>query len=225
MEGVDDREMAQKCHLADEIFPLSWGIRTLKRPWTFMFLLILPVFLVMATGNRAGADIYRYVDERGVVNFTDNPGNAGYEVYLRDGVSRPLPAIGYYPYRDEVQNASTVYKIEESLIRAVMEVESDYNRFAVSSTGARGLMQLMPATMRYLGVRNPYDPRQNIMGGTRYLKGLMGRFSGNLSLALAAYNAGAGNVVKYGRIPPFPQTRRYVMKVMARYRTYSGISE
>ncbi len=190
-----------------------------------MFLLILPVFLVMATGNRAGADIYRYVDERGVVNFTDNPGNAGYEVYLRDGVSRPLPAIGYYPYRDEVQNASTVYKIEESLIRAVMEVESDYNRFAVSSTGARGLMQLMPATMRYLGVRNPYDPRQNIMGGTRYLKGLMGRFSGNLSLALAAYNAGAGNVVKYGRIPPFPQTRRYVMKVMARYRTYSGISE
>ncbi|NOY85713.1 MAG: lytic transglycosylase domain-containing protein [Deltaproteobacteria bacterium] len=179
----------------------------------------------MATGNRAGADIYRYVDERGVVNFTDNPGNAGYEVYLRDGVSRPLLAIGYYPYRDEVQNASTVYKIEESLIRAVMEVESDYNRFAVSSTGARGLMQLMPATMRYLGVRNPYDPRQNIMGGTRYLKSLMGRFSGNLSLALAAYNAGAGNVVKYGRIPPFPQTRRYVTKVMARYRTYSGISE
>ncbi|HDL53725.1 MAG TPA: DUF4124 domain-containing protein [Proteobacteria bacterium] len=195
---------------------------------TVILVLVLPVFLVVVTENQAGADIYRYVDKKGVVNFTDSPGNAGrsgYEVYLREDVSRPLRAIGYYPYRDEVRNASSLYKIDEPLLRAVMEVESDYNRFAISSTGARGLMQLMPDTMRYLGVRNPYDPKQSIMAGARYLKGLMGRFSGNISLALAAYNAGAGNVVKYGQIPPFPQTQRYVMKVMTRYRTYSGIIE
>ena len=228
LEGKIGHEIAEKCHPAGEKVPFSWGIPVLKKLGSAVLLLILPIFAVVASENPAGADIYRSVDEMGVVTFTDNPGASGqgeFNIYLRESGSVSRLTMGYYPYRAEVQNASAIYRIEEPLLRAVMEVESDYNRFAVSRTGARGLMQLMPDTMRFLGVRNPFDPRQNIMGGAKYLKGLIGRFSGNLSLALAAYNAGAGNVVKYGQVPPFPQTKRYVMKVMTRYRTYSGTIE
>jgi soluble lytic murein transglycosylase-like protein len=123
-----------------------------------------------------------------------------------------------------VREACSIYNLEEPLLRAVMEVESDYNRYAVSSAGARGLMQLMPETMVYVGVGNPWDPKQNIMGGAKYLKELIKRFSGDLPLALAAYNAGPNAVIKYGKVPPYPQTERYVMKVMDRYYRYTGFN-
>ncbi len=169
------------------------------------------------------ADIYRYMDERGVVSFTDNPKHSGYRIYLRES-STGLGQVQmkYYPYRTVVRKACLIYNLEEPLLRAVIEVESDYNKYAVSSAGARGLMQLMPATIQYMGVGNPWDPKQNIMGGAKYLKGLMKRFSGDLPLALAAYNAGPNAVIKYGKIPPYPQTERYVMKVMDRYYRYAG---
>jgi soluble lytic murein transglycosylase-like protein len=112
--------------------------------------------------------------------------------------------------------------MDEALIRAVMEAESDYKRYAVSGAGARGLMQLMPGTAAILGVRNTWDPRQNIQAGTRHLKTLLKRFSGNLELTLAAYNAGANAVVQHGSIPPYPQTQHYVKKVMRLYRGYAG---
>ncbi len=171
----------------------------------------------------AEADIYRFVDNNGIVYFTDYPKHDGFKMHIREGTDRGLvTSRGYYPYREVVRKASTLYEVEEPLLRAVIEIESDYNRYAVSRAGARGLMQLMPETMQHLGVRNPWDPVQNINAGTRYLKKLMKRFSGDLSLALAAYNAGSTSVIKYGSIPPFPQTERYVKKVLERYQAYSG---
>ncbi|UCF89678.1 MAG: transglycosylase SLT domain-containing protein [bacterium] len=179
------------------------------------FMLLLPA--------AALGDIYRYVDENGVIVFTDNPTHLGYELHVRErGSFRLASASGYYPYRDLVIEACSIYSMDEALIRAVMEVESDYNRFAVSSAGARGLMQLMPETALQLGVKNIWDPRQNIHAGTAYLKRFISRFSGNMELALAAYNAGPNAVIQHGQIPPYPQTRNYVRKVIQLYRGYSG---
>lgn len=183
--------------------------------------LILFLFLLPAS---AAGDIYRYVDEKGVTVFTDRPVHAGYKVHVRERGSFRLASLsGYYPYRDVVIEACSIYSMDEALIRAVMEVESDYNRFAISSAGARGLMQLMPETALHLGVRNVWDPRQNIHAGTAYLKRFIKRFSGNMELALAAYNAGPNAVAYYGRVPPYPQTVNYVRKVMLLYRDYSGL--
>jgi soluble lytic murein transglycosylase len=171
----------------------------------------------------AAADVYRYVDERGVVVFSDTPRHEGYKVHLRERSEGPrMTGIpGYYPYRQVVEEASRMYGVDNALVRAVVETESDYNRFAISSAGARGLMQLMPATMNRLSVRNPWDPEQNVQAGTRYLKGLLERFSGDTRLALAAYNAGPNAVLRYGAIPPYPETQRYVRKVMRLYVAYS----
>jgi hypothetical protein len=172
----------------------------------------------------AAADIYRYVDERGTTIFTDTPRHSGYEIHLREKVSyRTLSGTaGYYPYRDIVVRACAIYEVDEALVRAVIEVESDYNRYAFSQAGARGLMQLMPETISHLGVRNPWDPEQNVQAGTRYLRNLLVKFPGSVEMALAAYNAGLTNVLRYGAIPPFPQTVDYVKKVMNRYRELSG---
>lgn len=185
------------------------------------FSIILCLFLLPAV---AVGDIYRFVNENGVTVFTDSPTHSGYKVHVREkGSFRLASAGGYYPYRNVVVEACSIYRMDEALIRAVMEVESDYNRFAISSAGARGLMQLMPQTAKQLGVRNVWDPRQNVHAGTAYLKRFIGRFSGNMELALAAYNAGPNAVIAYGQIPPYPQTVNYVRKVMRLYRDYSGL--
>lgn len=186
----------------------------------FTLSLILCLFLLPAV---AAGDIYRYVNENGVTVFTDNPVHSGYKIHVRErGSFRLASASGYYPYRSVVIEASTIYSMDEALIRAVMEVESDYNRFAISGAGARGLMQLMPRTALQLGVKNVWDPRQNIHAGTAYLNRFIRQFSGNMELALAAYNAGPNAVLEYGQIPPYPQTVNYVRKVMRLYRGYSG---
>lgn len=108
--------------------------------------------------------------------------------------------------------------LDPGLVRAVIRVESDFDARAVSSKGARGLMQLMPATARQLGVDNAFDAEQNVRGGTMYLRQMIDRFGGNLELGLASYNAGAGAVDRYGGVPPFEETTRYVRKVMQEYR-------
>jgi soluble lytic murein transglycosylase-like protein len=119
------------------------------------------------------------------------------------------------------QNAAT-WQVDPALIKAVIANESGFNANATSKVGAQGLMQLMPATAAGLGVRDAYDPAQNVAGGARYLRGLLDRFNGDKRLAIAAYNAGPGAVEKYGDVPPYAETRSYVQNVLASYDTYSS---
>lgn len=117
-------------------------------------------------------------------------------------------------YSREIAEASARYAVPERLIWAVIRVESGFDRHAVSRKGARGLMQLMPGTAARLGVRDPFDPRQNIQGGTRHLRAMMERFGHDLPLAVAAYNAGEKPVAEYGGVPPYRETRDYVSQVL-----------
>ena len=116
-------------------------------------------------------------------------------------------------YNDIVEEAAKEYDLDANLIHAVMQAESAFHPYAVSRAGAEGLMQLMPELSDEIGVNNAFDPRENIMGGARYLKRLLDYHNGNIDLALASYNAGPGNVERYGGVPPFRETRRYVKTI------------
>jgi transglycosylase-like protein with SLT domain len=124
---------------------------------------------------------------------------------------RPLPAT--IAYNDAIAEAADLYRLDPNLIRAIIRAESAFNPFAVSRAGALGLMQLMPAVAEELNVLDPFDPRQNIFGGARYLRWLLDRNDGNLNLAVASYNAGPGAVDRFNGIPPYRETRNYVKKV------------
>lgn len=188
--------------------------------------------LLWALCGQAQADVYAFVDAAGTTHFSDNPSDARYQLVLRvapdtdaqtlDGnaskLSQAASATTPHAYAQEVADAAQSSQVEAALLHAVIAVESNYNPRAVSRKGAQGLMQLMPATARAMGVRDPLNAMQNIRGGAQYLRLLLDRFANNKSLALAAYNAGAGAVLAYGgQIPPFAETRSYVPAVLLRY--------
>ena len=182
----------------------------------------LPIALILLAVSplHAHAQIYAWRDANGTLVLSDRKLEAGATAYAVPGAptyrsTRPAaPQAASLRYESFVLEHATRQSLRPELVRAVIQVESGYNAFATSPKGAMGLMQLMPQTARELGVRNAYDPEDNIRGGTRYLRLLLDKYSGNEELALAAYNAGSGAVDKYGRqIPPYRETRDYVRKV------------
>ena len=122
-----------------------------------------------------------------------------------------IPA--YLAYDDLIDEAAEVHGVDPDLIHAVIQTESEFNPLAESASGAQGLMQLMPALQKELGVMNPFNPRENIMAGTEYLKRLLRHHKGDIAITLASYNAGPGNVLKYKGVPPFKETRAYIRKI------------
>jgi hypothetical protein len=189
-----------------------------------MVRIVLIAFLVLfSAAATSWADIYRYVDENGVVCYTDAPLNKKAEKVLKTEPSvlqsdrRASASAGSRDYQSIVADKASKYEIDPSLLHAVIKTESNGNRWAVSRKGAMGLMQLMPTTASDLAVRNPFDPEENIDGGTRYLKYLIDRFNGDLTLALAAYNAGPKAVEKKGAVPQITETKQYVKKVLSLY--------
>jgi soluble lytic murein transglycosylase len=178
------------------------------------------LYIIIAMATPLYADIYVYADKQGVLHFTNVPTSSkssDYKVYIKETPNRPLESNITNLYDHVISEASHTHGVSFSLLKALIKTESDFNPRAVSSAGARGLMQLMPENIKTLKIKNPFDPRENIMGGTQYLKQLIDRFNGKLPLALAAYNAGPGVVEKYQRIPPFKETENFVKQVMKYY--------
>jgi hypothetical protein len=185
------------------------------------FLAAVVATAAVVTAVPANAEVYRLKAPDGTVHFTNAPTDPQYRRMGAPSGSEAgwlrLPKGDTRPYMSEITEASNRYGIPERLVTAVIRAESGFNPRAVSRKGAQGLMQLMPATASTLGVRNSFDPRENIHGGVRHLRGLIDRFPGNLPFAIAAYNAGEKAVLAYGGIPPYPETQDYVGKVMRFY--------
>ncbi|MBM4123538.1 MAG: lytic transglycosylase domain-containing protein [Nitrospira sp.] len=168
----------------------------------------------------ASGDLYRYVDRQGTIHFTDAPTDPRFKKVAPESPALRLKVMPLRDLEGTIARHSRRHRLDPALIRAVIKAESDFDPAAVSRAGAVGLMQLMPTTALRLNVRDAYDAEDNIGGGTRYLRYLLDRFEGNLTLALAAYNAGEHVVDRYHAVPPIDETRRYVAKVLRFYRTY-----
>ncbi len=162
-----------------------------------------------------------YIDSHGVLHFTNAPTTSQYKLYIKE---RPKPSEATKTYDPIIKEASIRYGLAFSLIKAMIRVESNFNSKAVSRKGALGLMQVMPNNLKSLDIGDPFDPKQNIMGGARYFKAMVDRFNGKLPLALAAYNAGPNMVERYKDIPPIEETRNYVKKVMEFFYLYRNSS-
>lgn len=161
----------------------------------------------------------------GVIELSSSPrAGGGLPKAQRAAIVMPTAgsAVRATRFDDYIREASRLYRIPEALIRAVIKVESNFDPRAVSPANARGLMQMIPATAERMMVSDIFDPRQNILGGTRYLRILANTFNGNLQLTIAAYNAGERAVARYGGIPPYEETQHYVVEVLSYYEAYRG---
>ncbi len=185
----------------------------------------LGVTLVFFYALPSVAEVYFYRDKDGVMHFTNTPSSQKFRPYFKEAYKYRVPAFSAdtnpAQYRRFIDEAARRHGISKALLKAIIKVESDYNPRAISRKGAKGLMQIMPENFDVCDIENPFDPRQNIMGGTRFLKKLLERFGGDLTKAVAAYNAGAGAVERCNGIPPFEETRNYVSKVLRLYRRYN----
>ncbi len=186
----------------------------------------------------AHADIYQYTDENGVLHFTnvDGGGKKRRRVKTETESPRRKPAVDVKSrsaaparasssksdYIDIINSACDRHGVDPSLVYAIVKVESDYNAYALSRKGAMGLMQLMPQTAMNMNITNSFNPEENIDGGVRYLRYLLDRYEGNISLALAAYNSGESAVKRWGSIPPFKETQNYVKRILKIYNGTGG---
>ena len=180
---------------------------------------------VLAVVAPAGAETFQFIGPDGAVHFTNAPSDPRYRRMAAVAATSSGTAEGFFRVPqtfaataslvDIIRGAAERHGVPEQLVSAVIRVESGFNVKAVSRKGARGLMQLMPGTAAILGVRDSFDPMDNIEGGVRHLRGLLDRFGNNVPLALAAYNAGEGAVNTHGGIPPYPETQAYVGRILS----------
>ena len=197
---------------------------------------IIFFFVLFSTAAQAGP-IYVFKEKDGSIRFSSKPPPDGvtakvftaregsfswYKIGTPGSQRRNFWTLEPNKYSEIINAASLKTGVDNSLIRAVIHVESGFNHRAISPKGARGLMQLIPGTAKLVGVKNVFDPEDNIMGGAKYLKYLLSEFNGNTAYAVAGYNAGPGNVKQYKGIPPFSETRAYVKAVLTLKDRYKG---
>jgi len=190
-----------------------------------LVVLVTVALLAFASGARSEA-IYICREKSGAMNFTNAPIGANcrpYSLSQSGGLHVTMAGSGSADsstYDLDIRRIGRRYQVDPPLIKAIIRAESDFDHRAVSRRGALGLMQLMPDTARELRVANPFNPQENIDGGTRYFRQMLDSFNGNLTLSLAAYNAGPGLVTRTGGVPDIPETQQYVTKVIRQYKDY-----
>jgi hypothetical protein len=199
-------------------FAISAAVRYLRRT-VFLLVVLASLTLISTLATPAFASgLYRLVDEDGVTHFTNAPTDPRFRrIGALSGTAQGwlrLPEGVRARFGDEIREVAARHGVAADLVEAVIRVESAFNPRAVSNKGAQGLMQLMPRTASSLGVRNAFDPRENIDGGVRHLRYLLDRYPGNVPFALAAYNAGEKAVDHYRGIPPYAETQQYVQKIL-----------
>jgi soluble lytic murein transglycosylase len=209
----------------DRSEPLTAPRRPSRTPWPACRVAALGLALacsLAALPARAG-EIYTFVDEDGVTHFSNVPNDDRYNrIVVRRSFAAPIrTAPRYQGYDGLILINARANKVPPALVKAVIAAESRFDSTAVSRAGAQGLMQLMPKTARELGIEDPFQPSENVKGGTRYLRSMLDRY-GDMTRALAAYNAGPNAVDYYRGVPPYPETQAYVRRVLTYYRHYDG---
>jgi soluble lytic murein transglycosylase len=187
--------------------------------------LLFGLFLLLSTPVQA--ELYYFKDPNGALHFSNVPDDPRYKsvnsLKLEKQRKKSLSST-FSDFRHFIENAAKKYEVDPLLIRALIKVESDYDPFAVSTSGAQGLMQLMPGTSQRMEVNDPFNPEENIEGGVKYFKKLLSLFNGQLIPSIAAYHAGEHMVMKYdNQIPPIEATQNYVKKVISQYNLFHGV--